>query len=111
MPSSTTCTRVSTTWRLVSAEITCRTFCGSKLLSTTPSGLTSSRATRGRQSTPPFTAAANAVAICSGVTEISWPMATDAIERPDHRATGRSRPTASPGRSMPVLSPKPKALR
>ena len=42
------------------------------------------------------------------MTAIPWPIGTLPIVEPDHFSTGRTIPRVSPGKSMPVLRPKPK---
>jgi len=58
--------------------------------------------------TPWLATAERAVINWIAVTEIPWPKAIVAVSTRVHFSTGRSRPLTSPGRSMPVLAPKPK---
>ena len=62
----------------------------------------------GCTSLPPFAIAAYARAICIGVTAMPWPIGTVPIVDPDHWSSGSAKPGDSPGKSMPVLFPKPK---
>ena len=48
------------------------------------------------------------VTSCTGVTPISWPMASDMKLVAPHFFGARSRPRVSLGSSMPERSPKPK---
>ncbi len=57
---------------------------------------------------PRFAIAAYAAAICTGVTAMPWPIGTLPIVDPDHLSGGRTIPGLSPGKSMPVVRPKPK---
>ena len=65
---------------------------------------------RGGIQTPSLATAPIMAASCSVVTPISWPMASEACDSPDHSETSRNMPGLSPGRSMPDLRPKPKPL-
>ena len=57
--------------------------------------------------TPPFATAAYAAAIWIGVTAIPCPIGTLPIVAPVQRDGGMTIPALSPGKSIPVLCPKP----
>ena len=60
---------------------------------------------------PPLAIAANAVAICSGVTETPCPKLRVARSMRLQLSTGRMMPGVSPGSSIPVRFPNPNARR
>ena len=64
--------------------------------------------TCGCTSTPPFAIAEYMAAICIGVTAMPWPIGMLPIDESYHLSGGSRMPGASPGRSTPVVWPKPK---
>ena len=65
------------------------------------------RTTRGSSSSPPFAIAANAAAICSGVTATWYPIAMEAIARSLSVSALQTRPWLSAGKSRDRACPKP----
>ncbi len=77
----------------------CGAFCGSIVPATM----------RGGMRTPSLAIVEIRETSCSAEMPISWPMEIAAIETFDQRSTGLVMPRVSPGSSIPVCWPNPKA--
>ena len=64
---------------------------------------------RGATHWPSLAMVETIAANCSGEMPISWPIEIAPIETLDKRFTGLASPRVSPGSSMPVCWPNPKA--
>src|SRR5256885_16650701 len=69
------------------------------------------RTRRGDTYSPPFATALYAASIWSADTDTPWPIGIDPMSVLYQLDVGRSSPADSPGKSMPVLVPKPKSDR
>ena len=106
-PSATTPLRMSATVRAVVLETTRRTISGRFCNRTLPSSSTTRSTMNGFMSRPPLAMAEKAMTIWRGVTATDCPKEAAARSMPYHAWCGRTFPATSPGRSTPVLSPKP----
>ena len=104
VPSITTSSIIRSTWRATR---------GLRILRATTAGLpfVPTRSTRcGWSQTPSLATVPYAAAICTGVIAIPCPIGSVPIVEPDQRSSGGTIPRVSPGKSIPVLRPKPKRL-
>ena len=108
-PLTTTDWSIVESWRALRSDMTCLIRVGPIFRTEAPDSSMTSRTNIGCMSVPPFATAHRAFRSCRGVTEIPCPNPLVASSTGPILDALCIMPTASPGKSMPVLSARPNA--